>query len=146
MVRHCTGRGCSINRAGRLLLVTWGGFLLAGFVLAASLTPDSDGFGTHRQLGFPPCSFQTMFQMPCPSCGMTTAFAHFVRGEWISAAAANIGGLLLAIVCAVQLPWSFASAWRGELWGVRNPDTWLMWLVAVLTTVTGVNWLVELII
>ncbi|MDP7273853.1 MAG: DUF2752 domain-containing protein [Planctomycetaceae bacterium] len=145
MVCHSRGHGCSINGIGRLLLVAWGVFLLGGFALAVSLTPDSNGFGTHRQLGFPPCSFQTMFEIPCPSCGMTTAFAHFVRGEWISAANANIGGLLLAMVCAGQLPWSFASAWRGELWGVRNPDTWLMWLIAALTVVTGANWLVELI-
>ena len=130
----------------RLLLAAWGVFLLAGFSLAVSLTPDPDGFGTHQQLGLPPCSFQTMLGIPCPSCGMTTSFSHFVRGQWLSAAGANIGGLLLAVVCAAMLPWSFWSAARGELVGIRDPDSWLAWGVGVLTAVTVVNWLIEVTI
>ena len=74
---------------------------------------------------------------------MTTSFSHFVRGQWLSSARANLGGLLLAMVCAVMLPWSFWSAGRGELVGVRDPDTWLAWGIGLLTGVTMVNWLIE---
>ena len=86
-----------------------------------------------------------MFRKPCPSCGMTTSFAHFVRGQWGDAAHANIGGLLLALVCTVQVPWCLWSAWRGALWRVRQPDLWLMWIIGVLTVVTGANWIVTLV-
>ena len=84
-----------------------------------------------------------MFGIPCPSCGMTTSFSHFVRGQWLAASRANVGGLLLAMVCGLMLPWSFWSAALGELVGVRDPDNWLAWGVGVLTAVTVLNWLIE---
>ena len=71
-----------LARAGRLLLVVWSVILLAGFALAARLEPDPRGFGTHQRLGLPPCTFQSMFNIPCPSCGMTTSFANVVRGRF----------------------------------------------------------------
>lgn len=129
-----------------MLLLAWGVFLLAGFSLAVSLAPNPAGFGTHQQLGLPPCSFQTMFGIPCPSCGMTTSFSHFVRGQWLRAAAANLGGLLLAIVSMVMVPWSFWSAAQGEMVGIRDPDTWLAWGIGVLTAVTLLNWLIEVLV
>ena len=143
MAWYQPGHGRPIGSTVRMLLLAWGVFLLAGFSLAISLAPNPAGFGTHQQLGLPPCSFQTMFGIPCPSCGMTTSFSHFVRGHWISSGRANVGGLLLAIVSAVMVPWSFWSASRGELVGVRDPDSWLAWGIGVLTAVTLLNWLIE---
>jgi hypothetical protein len=146
MAWYQSGRGRPIKTVVRLLLVAWGVFLLAGFSLAVSLAPNPAGFGTHQQLGLPPCSFQTMFGIPCPSCGMTTSFSHFVRGQWLRAAAANLGGLLLAIVSMVMVPWSFWSAAQGEMVGIRDPDTWLAWGIGVLTAVTLLNWLIEVLV
>jgi len=146
MAWYQPGRGRPIKTVVRLLLVAWGVFLLAGFSLAVSLTPHPAGFGTHQQLGLPPCSFQTMFDIPCPSCGMTTSFSHFVRGQWPSAAGANFGGLLLAIVSMLMVPWSFWSAARGEMVGIRDPDTWLAWGIGVLTAATLLNWLIEVLV
>ncbi|MDP2315456.1 MAG: DUF2752 domain-containing protein [Pseudomonadota bacterium] len=48
--------------------------------LAAWLTPATQGFGTHMQLGLGGCAMLTMTGWPCPMCGMTTTFAlmaHF---------------------------------------------------------------------
>ena len=146
MAWYQPGHGRPIKTVVRLLLVAWGVFLLAGFSLAVSLAPNPAGFGTHQQLGLPPCSFQTMFGIPCPSCGMTTSFSHFVRGQWLRAAAANLGGLLLAIVSMVMVPWSFWSAAQGEMVGIRDPDTWLAWGIGVLTAVTLLNWLIEVLV
>jgi len=50
-------------------------------ILATRLTPSPDGLGTHTQLGLPPCAFYQNFGIPCPTCGMTTSFAWFVRGN-----------------------------------------------------------------
>jgi hypothetical protein len=60
------------------LFLAWCGVLL----IACKLTPDPRGYATHTQLGFAPCTWRTLYGRPCPSCGLTTAFAHLVRGEW----------------------------------------------------------------
>ena len=138
--------GYRLSTLGRWLVVSWSLFLVGGFSLAASLTPDPLGYGTHQQLGLPACSFQVMFDIPCPSCGMTTSFSHFVRGEWISSAIANPGGLLLALACAVQVPWCWYSVYRSRLVGMRQPDAWLIWTIATLCLVTGINWLLRVIL
>ena len=114
MAWYQPGHGRPIKTVVRLLLVAWGVFLLAGFSLAVSLAPNPAGFGTHQQLGLPPCSFQTMFGIPCPSCGMTTSFSHFVRGQWLRAAAANLGGLLLAILL-LSITWIVPALSTGDV-------------------------------
>ena len=134
-----------LARAGRLLLVVWSVILLAGFALAARLEPDPRGFGTHQRLGFPPCTFQSMFNIPCPSCGMTTSFANAVRGRFGDAARANPAGLMLAIICALQIPWCWVSIVRGRLWKVSQPDVALLWLIAVVCVAGALQWVFRLI-
>jgi len=76
------------------------GLILAGcaaiFALAAWVKPDPAGFGSHRQLGFPPCPMPMMTGLPCPTCGMTTAVAHAVRGHLVQAFVAQPAGLAAA--------------------------------------------------
>ncbi len=55
------------------------------FVLSYSLTPDPRGYGTHEHLWLPPCYVQFFFHIPCPACGLTTAFALLAKGEWFQA-------------------------------------------------------------
>ncbi len=50
-------------------------------VVGAVLVPDGRGVGTHEQLGLPPCTTYRLFSIPCPFCGMTTAFAHMAHGH-----------------------------------------------------------------
>lgn len=69
-------------------------------VAAASLTPDPAGHGTHTQLGLPACQWAMRFGKPCPTCGMTTAFAYAAKARLGSAFEAQPFGLLLAIVTA----------------------------------------------
>jgi hypothetical protein len=132
--------GYPIGRAARLLLVGWSLFLVAGFAVAYSVEPDPRGFGTHQRLGLPECSFKLIFDIPCPSCGMTTSFANFTRGRFADAARANIAGLLLAVVSLVMIPWCWAGAYRGRLWGVDQPDMALLWLLLVLAGVCLLQW------
>ena len=90
---HIAGSGgFPVARAGRWLLVGWSLFLLGGFALAYALEPDPRGFGTHQSLGLPPCTFRALFGIPCPSCGMTTSFSHFMHGNLWQAFRANAGG------------------------------------------------------
>lgn len=133
-----------IGRRGRMFLIAWSLLLLGGFLLASRLDPDPRGYGTHQRLGLPPCSLRMMFGIPCPSCGMTTSFAHFTRGAWGSALRANSGGALLALFCALQIPWCWWSAVRGRLWKVSRPAYTLAGIGAALAAVTALHWLLTI--
>lgn len=71
-----------------LLVVAWG------------LNPSPDGYGTHRSLGLPECGFVTAFDMPCATCGMTTAFAFAADGNLIASMVTQPMGALLAVATA----------------------------------------------
>lgn len=87
--------------------------------VAAWLTPDELGVGSHQQLGLPPCSMLTLVGYPCPTCGMTTAFAHTVRGELRSAFRAQPAGLALALTCVFAASVSLGVAVTGKVWAVN---------------------------
>jgi hypothetical protein len=71
--------------------------------LAAALTPAEGGLGTHEQLNLPPCSWISMADLPCPTCGMTTAFAHAADGNLPASFMAQPLGFLLALATAMAL-------------------------------------------
>lgn len=74
---------------------------MAILVVAWRINPDPKGIGTHKQLGLRPCGFLVTTGLPCPTCGMTTAFANTVRGRLWRAACAQPAGTLLAVFTAV---------------------------------------------
>ncbi len=80
---------------------------------AATIEPDVRGYGTHTQLGLPPCGFLLLTGSPCPGCGLTTAFAHGIRGHWALAANANPLGLALFLVVCLSIPLGVTAALRG---------------------------------
>jgi hypothetical protein len=100
----------------------------AVLVTATRLTPTSAGGGTHTQLGLEPCGFYEFTGYPCPGCGLTTAFAHLVRGHVFEAWAANpfgvmfftftLGFMVFATIGLVR-GWAIAETYRqleGERW------------------------------
>jgi hypothetical protein len=141
MIRFRHTDGAPIGNLARTLLLAWAMFLLGGFALAWSLKPDPRGFGTHQQIGLPECSIRLLFSRPCPGCGMTTSFSHFVRGEFVEAGRANIAGLLLATLCVLMIPWSLYSAARGTTWLVEEPMMLLTLLIVVIGSIALVSWL-----
>lgn len=134
-----------LGRTSRVLVFLWGTLLAAGFFLARSLEPDPRGFGTHQRMGFPPCTFLTMTGLPCPSCGMTTCFAHFTRGQLRQAFAANPPGVLVAILSAIQIPWCLWSAVSGRLWGVNRPGDFALWVMIVVGGICLAYWIVKIV-
>ena len=88
-------------------------------VLAACLSPDPSGVGTHTQLGVAPCSMMVLWGVPCPTCGMTTAFAHTVRGQWFAAIRAQPAGWLAAVATAVFGGSCAVTAVTGRKWVVN---------------------------
>lgn len=136
----------SMSRRDRRLAAATAVGLAVLFGVAAWLRPDSRGYGTHQQLGFPPCTFTVLFGIHCPTCGTTTAWAHFVRGRWPSALRANVAGTVLALVAMAVAVWLGVSAARGRWW-IRPPGATLVgWLVGVWFAASVVEWCIRLLI
>ena len=125
----------------RLAALILGGVFLAASAAARVLDPDPRGFGTHEQLGLPPCQMLSLSGVPCPFCGMTTALAHIVRGRVLEAFSTHPAGTILFLVGLYGVFGAFASKDAGRaLWssfaryGVGR-------LVGVGGGVFGVSWL-----
>jgi Protein of unknown function (DUF2752) len=80
--------------------------------IAVWLKPDARGYGTHTQLGLPPCLFLRLTHLPCPSCGLTTCFAYAVRLQFWKAFLANPFGILAFLGTVSLIPVSILLLWR----------------------------------
>lgn len=93
----------ALTPATRIRLI--GAAVLVGcstlLALATWLTPNPRGYGTHQQLGFAPCGMLLSTGLPCPTCGMTTAFSYTMHGQWLRAAEAQPGGFILALLTGI---------------------------------------------
>lgn len=89
---------------------------LAVLLVAAWLTPDPRGHGTHEQLGIGACGWLAASGRPCPTCGMTTAFARAAHADFVGSFVAQPMGLLLALLCAV----AFWVCGHGAITGSRS--------------------------
>jgi hypothetical protein len=111
-------RGAARGRArwwAALILMACSGIL----GVAAYIHPDPRGYGTHAQLGTGQCGFLILTGYPCPTCGMTTAFAHTVRGQWWRAFFVQPAGFVLALGVIVLTGVSAWAVIRG-----RWPALW----------------------
>jgi len=115
-------------------------------MIAIVLRPASQGYGTHQQLGLPPCTFVVLYGRRCPACGMTTAWSHLVRGQVPSALRANVGGTLLGVAAFVLAPWGLVCAIRGRWWIIRPTDMGIVILVVLLSVVTLTDWAARLLV
>lgn len=111
-------------------------------VIAFLLSPSPEGLGTHQQLGFPQCSFIELFEIPCPSCGMTTSWSHLTKGNVFQSFRSNVGGALLGIAAIICSPWFLVSGILGRWW-IRPPDMVAgFYILLGITIVTVVQWIV----
>jgi len=78
----------NLDRTGYLLLSAAFPVIL---ILAWLISP-GDG---SRGLGLPPCGFYSIFNKPCPSCGMTTCFSLIMHGRFLEAVKAQPAGIFL---------------------------------------------------
>ncbi len=139
------GRHPPVGPWARFALLVIAGGLAGVFILARSLDPyDSDGtplrLETHRQFGFPRCTFYERVGFPCPSCGMTTSFALLVRGDVVSSLRANSVGTLLALFCLCFIPWSIFCVIRGRVYLVRSLQNALTVQLAIFLAAMLLRW------
>jgi hypothetical protein len=118
--------------------------LLGTLVLAAQLQPDPRGWGTHEQLGLPPCTLLLVAGMRCPACGMTTSWAYAARGQLDDALRTHAGGTLLAIAALLTAVFALAAAALGR-WPLWQPSEMaILCLVTIAAALVGGEWLVRL--
>lgn len=131
------------SRAGWFVLFA---MPVAVMITAAWLKPNPLGHSTHTQLGFLPCGFLMMTGLPCPGCGLTTSFAHMIRGQIVGASAANPFGVLLFLVSFTTIGVAAVGFVRGlpvlatlerlhfDKWALLLAVTsMLVWVTRVLT-------------
>ncbi len=102
----------SLNRAVGLVVGAPAWTVLG---LAAWLTPASEGFGTHLQLGLSECTMLHLTGYPCPMCGMTTTFALLAHFRPVDAFFNQPFGLVLfsATVAAAAIGFADLLSGRG---------------------------------
>jgi len=128
---NAPGAGSRRDRSGRdrLVAAAIATAAIAPLVVASILEPSADGLGTHRQLGLPACSWVAGLGLPCPSCGMTTAFSFAARGDLGAAFATQPAGAVLAMlaaIVAVVAAWTAATGSRiwELLWSAMDRRAW----------------------
>lgn len=90
---------------------------LAGLLIGGNLTPNRQGFGTHSQLGLPPCGFLVASGFPCMTCGMTTSVSLAAQGRLQDSARVQPGGLVVAIGLACGVWFSLHAL-------IAGPGVW----------------------
>lgn len=103
----------SRDRAQYIALSCVSGVVLT---IARVLSPSPNGIGTHQQLGLPPCFFHKLTGIPCPTCGMTTSFAHTVRLHFYEAFVTQPFGMLACVLMALLIPFSFVMMRQRVPW------------------------------
>ena len=116
---------------------------LASLPLVIGFVRGKDGVGNKDR--FVPSIFEDDIDkdfsgIRCPSCGMTTSWAHLLQGDAIAAFRANAGGALLAAGALVCGPWLLISGVRGR-WLVAPPHEGLTLAAGlVIVAVTLIDW------
>lgn len=134
----------AVSLKQRLLTLLLGTGIVMVFGIAASLKPDSRGFGTHQQLGLPPCTFRSMTGVNCPHCGLTTSFSWFVRGQLWKSTRANPAGVILAIASLVILFWTIVVSFSGRYVMTDEPGRDLLVGFGIWVLLSIVIWLYRL--
>ena len=125
----------STKRRVLAMVVLIGAATLLG--LAAYLEPSPTGLGTHTQLAMPTCGWIETMDLPCPTCGMTTAFAHAANGNLLRSVGAQPLGAVLALVTAMTLLVAGYVAVTGSVIGSSFAGLWsgrVVWILAVVAT------------
>lgn len=129
----------STGPAVRRLMLAGALVVAIPLMVATRLTPDPAGLGTHQQLGLPPCAFRAVWGVRCPACGMTTSWAYFVRGQFVSSMQVNLAGAMLAALASLT---SAGLMIHGAVGRIPRRRWWaaLAWAMIVIFVVAVADW------
>jgi hypothetical protein len=123
-----------------LICIICAGIIALGWVL----TPDARGYGTHEQLGFGACGFVAMYGMPCPTCGMTTAFCYGVRFNFVDGFKAQPVGFLIAIIAYIAVVLSLFFAIAGKNPFVIFTKKRIFILAVIVLLILAASWIYKI--
>lgn len=112
--------------------------------LSAWLQPSANGFGTHQQLGLPPCEFGSITGIACPGCGLTTSFAHMAHGHFIAGFASHLMGpplFLMTLFVALFAPYAIA---KKKPLAVLLDSKWSAPMLVLSSSLGMLTWLLRL--
>ena len=92
------------------------------------VAPDARGHGTHEQLGMAACEWPRVYDMPCPTCGCTTAATQVVHGDLVGAFVTQPFGAALALLGLLAGVHALSCLLRGRSFVdvlVRLPFWWI---------------------
>jgi hypothetical protein len=95
-----------LSIGGRILAGSIALACLSVLIAAVKLNPSATGVATHTAMGFDECQFLKRTGLPCPSCGMTTSFAWYARGNALASLYVQPMAFLLALLFT-------AAVWAG---------------------------------
>lgn len=113
--------------------------------LAAWLEPSEAGLGTHEQLNMPSCGWITLMDLPCPTCGMTTSFAHAADGRFLASFVAQPLGFLLAIATTMALFVAVYVVFTGSRVAGQFTRLWVRGSGWALTAIIVAAWVYKVI-
>jgi hypothetical protein len=119
-----------LGPGGRVLVATAAALFVLLFLLGWLLDPDPRGFGTHEQLGLRPCLTAWLVHVPCPFCGMTTAFSQMAHGHVVEAFVCQPAGALFFVSCVAGFLMCVAFSIRGQ-WYVALVDKKCLHILSV---------------
>jgi hypothetical protein len=127
--------------------LVWGGLAASAagvLIVARQLQPDPRGFGTHTQLGLPPCVFRAWTGLPCPTCGLTTSFAYMARSQITSAFVAHPLGPLLFVLTLLLLLCALHGSLRAAQLGATFERLRIRGLAVIIAISMAICWLVRI--
>lgn len=144
LVPSDTSRCRRLRRSERWAAALGAAFIAALFGIAWVIVPAERGYGSHQSLGLPACTSVRLLGIRCPTCGMSTAWANFVRGRWASAVRANVTGSALAAAAVPIALWLGLAAVEGR-WRLVKPTPKLM-MAAQLALIAAAlaEWIIRL--
>jgi hypothetical protein len=119
-------------------------FACAVLGIAAWLKPAAMGYGTHMQLGLPPCNFLRLTHLPCPTCGMTTCFAWAVRFQFRKAFLANPFGVLVFFGAVSLIPTAMVLLCRRISFRRIIDHAWFNKAIYASTVLLALSWVFKL--
>ena len=117
---------------------------LGVLAVARVLHPDPRGFGTHTQLGLPPCAFHALTGLPCPTCGLTTSFAYMARWQITPAFGAHPVGVPLFVLTGLACGAALCGAARAWPLGPTFQRLRIAGLAVIIAVSVAAWWLVRL--
>lgn len=90
------------------------------------------------------CVWRRLTGFPCPTCGLTRAICHALRGDWSASLSLHPAGVLAVAGLGGWALWSALEAWRGQPIREAARDLAGLALLRASVAVSVIAWVVRL--